>query len=119
MSRITSSLKPGGTVSDSMSVTKPYLYGWSTWASIPLLIGSEHRLRAVPGRGRAGRELGEQGPIPDHWVPAPLGEARHDGGRAGAAVRLEQALEGGDAHVRQIHRPRHDPRGARRLEGGE
>src|SRR3989442_2315994 len=38
MSRMTSSLKPGGTVSDSISVTKPYLYGWRTWDSIPLLI---------------------------------------------------------------------------------
>src|SRR3954470_14395915 len=34
MSRITSSFKPGGTTSDSMSVTKPYLYGCWTWASI-------------------------------------------------------------------------------------
>src|SRR5438309_10367608 len=38
ISRMTSSERPGGTVSDSISVTKPYLYGWSTWASIPLLI---------------------------------------------------------------------------------
>src|SRR2546422_10241325 len=40
ISRMTSSLRPGATVSDSISVTKPYLYGWSTWASIPLLIGA-------------------------------------------------------------------------------
>src|SRR5260370_7607220 len=38
MSRMTSSLRPGGTVSDWISVTKPYLYGWRTWDSIPLLI---------------------------------------------------------------------------------
>src|SRR2546422_962257 len=38
ISRMTSSPRPGGTVSDSISVTKPYLYGCSTWASIPLLI---------------------------------------------------------------------------------
>src|SRR5256886_5241408 len=137
---MTSSERPGGTVSDSISVTKPYLYGWRTWASIPLLIGApevlcasqvaeiwpwrkrilqellgivnqapgctlvdvpihlpdealvilrrveivddrrvvdrhgdeirlmggEHCPRAVPGGGRAGRELGEDGMIPDH-----------------------------------------------------
>src|SRR5437773_6542936 len=166
---MTSSERPGGTVSDSISVTKPYLYGWRTWASIPLLIGApevlcasqvaeiwpwrkrilqellgivnqapgcalvdvpihlpdealvilrrveivddrrvvdrhgdeirlmggEHCPRAVPGGGRAGRELGEDGLIPDHRLPALLGEARDDGGRPGPPVRLEQALEGG------------------------
>src|SRR3989449_10562807 len=169
ISRMTSSERPGGTVSDSISVTKPYLYGWSTWASIPLLIGApevlcasqvaeiwpwrkrilqellgivnqahgcalvdvpihlpdealvilrrveivddrrvvdrhgdeirlmggEHCPRAVPGGGRAGRELREDGLIPDHRLPALLGEARDDGGRPGPPVRLEQALEGG------------------------
>src|SRR5437899_3648743 len=34
MSRMTSSFKPAGTTSDSMSVTKPYLYGCWTCASI-------------------------------------------------------------------------------------
>src|SRR5204863_4685441 len=34
MRRITSSFKPAGTTSDSMSVTKPYLYGCWTCASI-------------------------------------------------------------------------------------
>src|SRR6059036_1615784 len=43
---MTSSERPGGTVSDSISVTKPYLYGWSTWASIPLLIGAPEVLCA-------------------------------------------------------------------------
>src|SRR5438034_952785 len=152
---MTSSERPGGTVSDSISVTKPYLYGWRTWVSIPLLIGApevlcasqvaeiwpsrkriiqellgivnqapgcalvdvpihlpdeplvilrrveivddcrvidrhgdeirlmggEHCPRAVPGGGRAGRELREDGLIPDHRLPALLGEARDDGGR--------------------------------------
>src|SRR5690348_17615896 len=40
MIRMTSSLNPGGTTSDSMSVTKPYLYGWRTWASMPLVTGA-------------------------------------------------------------------------------
>src|SRR5947209_12178657 len=43
---MTSSERPGGTVSDSISVTKPYLYGWRTWASIPLLIGAPEVLCA-------------------------------------------------------------------------
>src|SRR5216117_3556972 len=190
---MTSSERPGGTVSDSISVTKPYLYGWRTWVSIPLLIGApevlcasqvaeiwpwrrrilqellgivnqapgcvlvdvpihlpdealvilrrveivddcrvvdrhgdeirlmggEHCPRAVPGGGRAGRELREDGLIPDHRLPALLGEARDDGGRPGPPMRLEQALEGGEAYVRQVHRPRHDPGGTNRLEGGE
>src|SRR5881296_2966439 len=34
-------------------------------------------------------------------------------------MRLEQALEGGDAYVREIHRPRHYARRTDRLEGGE
>src|SRR5438132_848112 len=34
MRRITSSFNPAGTTSDSMSVTKPYLYGCWTWASM-------------------------------------------------------------------------------------
>src|SRR5437660_746001 len=46
ISRMTSSERPGGTVSDSISVTKPYLYGWRTWASIPLLIGAPEVLCA-------------------------------------------------------------------------
>src|SRR5207249_7928974 len=60
---MTSSLKPGGTVSDSISVTKPYLYGWSTWASIPLLIGAPEVLcasqvaKARPWRRRILQEL--------------------------------------------------------------
>src|SRR5436309_9762424 len=75
--------------------------------------------RAVPRGGRAGRELREDGLIPDHRLPALLGEARDDGGRPGPPMRLEQALEGGEAYVRQVHRPRHDPGGTNRLEGGE
>src|SRR3989454_7061715 len=43
---MTSSERPGGTVSVSISVTKPYLYGWRTWASIPLLIGAPEVLCA-------------------------------------------------------------------------
>src|SRR5256886_17511465 len=167
ISRMTSSERPGGTVSDSISVTKPYLYGWRTWASIPLLIGApeglcasqvaeiwpwrkrilqellgivnqapgctlvdvpvhlpdealvilrrveivddrrvvdrhgdeirlmggEHCPRAVPGGGRAVRELREDGLIPDHRLPALLGEARDDGGRPGPPVPLEQRSE--------------------------
>src|SRR5438309_3170476 len=46
ISRMTSSERPGGTVSDSISVTKPYLYGWRTWASIPLLFGAPEVLCA-------------------------------------------------------------------------
>src|SRR6059058_3017544 len=34
-------------------------------------------------------------------------------------MRLEQALEGGDAYVREIHGPRHYARRTDRLEGGE
>src|ERR1041384_5702739 len=34
MRRITSSLRPAGTTSDSISVVKPYLYGWVTWLSM-------------------------------------------------------------------------------------
>src|SRR6185295_20375145 len=34
MRRITSSLRPGATVSDSISVTKPYLYCWLASCSI-------------------------------------------------------------------------------------
>src|SRR2546425_2424192 len=41
ISRITSSFKPGGTISDSMSVTKPYLYGCWTWASILVIRAPE------------------------------------------------------------------------------
>src|SRR6266404_9555220 len=63
MSPMTSSLRPGGTVSDSISVTKPYLYGWRTWDSIPLLIEAPEVLCAsrvaemVPGRRRILQEL--------------------------------------------------------------
>src|SRR5882762_9056902 len=189
MSRMTSSLRPGGTVSDSISVTKPYLYGWRTWDSIPLLIqapevlcasqvaemgpwrrrilqellgivnqasvdvaihlpdqplvvlrrieivdyrrvvhrhrdevplvGGKHRPRAVAGRGGAGRELGEHRLVPDDRLPALFGEAGDDGGGAGPPVSLEQALQGRDAHMRQIDRPRQDSRGANRLERRE
>src|SRR5436853_430966 len=35
---LSSSRNVVATDTDSISVTKPYLYGWSTWASIPLLI---------------------------------------------------------------------------------
>ncbi len=53
---MTSSERPGGTVSDSISVTKPYLYGWSTWASIPLLIGAPEVLCASQvGQGESYR----------------------------------------------------------------
>src|SRR2546430_11461388 len=38
ISRITSSFKPAGTTSDSMSVTKPYLYGCWTCASILVIV---------------------------------------------------------------------------------
>src|SRR5258708_39189668 len=41
ISRITSSFKPAGTTSDSMSVTKPYLYGCWTWASILVIRAPE------------------------------------------------------------------------------
>src|SRR5438046_7784251 len=41
ISRITSSFKPAGTTSDSMSVTKPYLYGCWTWASILVIVAPE------------------------------------------------------------------------------
>src|SRR2546425_230925 len=63
MSRMTSSLNPGGTVSDSISVTKPYLYGWRTWASIPLLMVTPEVLCASqvaqiePWRNRILQEL--------------------------------------------------------------
>src|SRR3989442_577928 len=38
ISRMTSSFKPAGTTSDSMSVTKPYLYGCWTWASMLVIL---------------------------------------------------------------------------------
>src|SRR5438034_6632238 len=63
ISRMTSSERPGGTVSDSISVTKPYLYGWRTWVSIPLLIGAPEVLCAsqvaeiLPSRRRILQEL--------------------------------------------------------------
>ncbi len=41
MRRMTSSLSPGGTVSASMLVTKPYLYGWLTWVSIVVMASPE------------------------------------------------------------------------------
>src|SRR5437773_5244575 len=41
ISRITSSFKPAGTTSDSMSVTKPYLYGCWTWAAILVIVAPE------------------------------------------------------------------------------
>src|SRR2546422_6031062 len=66
----------------------------STLFPYTTLFRSQHGPGAVPGRGRAGCELGEQRPIPDHRMPAPLSEARDDRGRAAPPVCLEQALEG-------------------------
>src|SRR5436305_9967147 len=43
---MTSSLRSGGTISDSKYVTKPYLYGWRTCASMPLLIDTPEVLCA-------------------------------------------------------------------------
>src|SRR5690242_225815 len=212
MSRMTSSFNPGGTTSASMSVTKPYLYGWRTWASMPLLIESpevlcasevamklswrsrilrellgivkyrcpvpgvrclgipyghqtpetghlsvnipihlshqplvvlrrvqivdhsrivyghrgelrlvrqQHRPRPVAGCGRALGQLGEEGPVPEYRMAAPLGEGRDHGRGGREAVALEETFDGADPHVGEVHRPRQDGRGADRLERGE
>src|SRR6266853_1909897 len=106
MSRMTSSLRPGGTVSDSISVTKPYLYGWRTWDSIPLLIGAPEVLCAS--------QVAETGP----WRRRILQELLGIVNQASVDIAidlLEQALQRRDAHMRQVHRPRQDSRGANRL----
>src|SRR5690242_1441306 len=210
MSRMTSSFNPGGTTSASMSVTKPYLYGWRTWASMPLLIESpevlcvsevamklpwrnrilrellgivkyrcpvsgvrgfhtdnqtpetgqlsvdipihlshqplvdlrrvqivdhsrivyghrgelrlvrqQHRPRPVAGGRRALGQLGEEGPVPEYRMAAPLGEGRDHGRGGREAVALEETFDRADPDVREVHRPRQDGGGADRLERGE
>src|SRR5207302_8933697 len=57
ISRITSSFRPAGTISDSMSVTKPYLYGCWTWASILVIVLPE----VVTGHTLGGQNVGVDG----------------------------------------------------------
>src|SRR5256712_3806430 len=65
--RITSSFKPAGTTSDSMSVTKPYLYGCWTCASILVILLPE----VVTGHTLGNENVDSDG-NPNGFVGIPL-----------------------------------------------
>src|SRR2546430_15199736 len=69
----------------------------------PVLVSVEHCPGAVPRRIAARVELCEEHVVPDDRMTAPLAERGHDGGGAGAAIGLDQPLDGGDADVREVH----------------
>src|SRR5437667_224139 len=119
---MTSSERPGGTVSDSISVTKPYLYGWRTWVSIPLLIGAPEVLCASqvaeiwPWRRRILQELlgiVNQAPgcalvdVPIHLPDEALVILR----RREIGVLDDDALVGGEggSDARRVGSEHHDP----------
>ena len=77
MSRITSSSRPGGTVSDSMSVTKPWRYFWATSASrscceVDMRVSSDPARAFDRDRPNYGRQFGA--PHGDGFLAAQLSE---------------------------------------------